>query len=116
MNIPIRRGQVYGRPVTLMLGGFITIPKHPAESAIARSFQVEIADIHRHCRSALATDARLGLYQLLNESGWTNAEIAKLVNRDRGAVYHGIRASRDREETDPQYREKLNAARAELRP
>lgn len=115
-RIPIRRGPVYGRPVTLMLGGYITIPKHPAESAIAVAFQVEISDLHRHCRGQVVDDARTALYHVLSERGWTHAEIAALVNRDRGAIYHGIHASRDREETDPQYRGKLNAARAALRP
>lgn len=115
-KIPIRRGNVYGRPVTFMLGDRVTIPNHPTEKAIAESFQVEIHDLHRHCRGQLVDDARTALYQLLSEADWTHAEIGTFVNRNRGTVYHGIHASRDREETDAKYREKLNAARKALRP
>lgn len=114
-RIPIVQGHVqYPVEITHRLGNIKVSPINRIERTVSRVFGVGIAELHGPSRRVDIADARQALYRLLHGAGWSLNEIGRyLGNRNHGTVHWGIRSSQDKE-TDPRYREKLNAARAAL--
>lgn len=112
--IPIRRGRITGS-VDLNLSGYRVRFLHPVDEAVVRMFRVPIEDIYDHCRGKDVDDARTALIVLRKEySGAGDIRLGQQIGRDHGSIWHARRRSRDLEQTDPCYRDKLNATRKAL--
>lgn len=113
-SIPIRRGRITGS-VDLNLSGYRVRFLHPVDEAVANTFQVSIEDIYRHCRGKNVDDARRAIMVLRKEHDKVgDIRLGQQLGRDHGSVWYARRRSRDLEQTDPCYREKLNATRKAL--
>jgi chromosomal replication initiation ATPase DnaA len=83
--------------------------------AAARHFGVTERDIYGRCRLAPINAARQTVLMILSElSGFSDGEIGHLMGRDRSLVSRARRVVRNRLETDPGFRRRFSAVRAEL--
>lgn len=100
-----------------MLGRYVLVPlQHPIEKAVSDAFGVSSMDLHQHHRGVRLDDARSALYRLLHEAQWSRSEIGRFVGgRNHKTICCGLEHSQNMEETDPEYRAKIQTAREQLK-
>jgi len=76
-------------------------------TAIVNEYGIPATEILSPSRTESIATARQALYASLYHAGFSTREIGRFVNRDRGAVAHGIHAHNNRIVTRPPTRSTL---------
>jgi chromosomal replication initiation ATPase DnaA len=86
------------------------------DDLICKSFGINPPDLRRKCRSYPFGDARQLAWKILKEKyGYKTCELARLYERDHGAVSYGVKAISGRMDYDVRLQSKYKFIKGELK-
>lgn len=110
--IPITQGHIKS-PLTVVTSRGVSLPR--IAMPVANIFGVDPVRILKYDRHSLIVDARTVCASLINELTHPyHFQLGRIMGRSGSQGYNFVRRNSDMEQTDPNYREKLKAARAAL--